>query len=133
MTFNQVIITNNNLVSFLGQFIKKKYLLVKKWLLFTPRESPKYWMIRESNKSDYHVHFAEVSGVQFCALPFQSYYARIGDKSALVSRITDDKWNAMVLSAEPDGRTILYKETLSKTKDEVFYWAAGNMLAAKLP
>ena len=91
---------------------------------------PTYWEIVEHRGSAYHVNFAQVSGILFVSLPFQSYYSRCGEVSAMVSHPKQGTWNAMVLSEVPNGKSVLFEDASFANKDEAFYWAAGEMMVS---
>lgn len=93
---------------------------------------PAYWTKLEAKGSNYHVQFAKVSGITFVSLPFQPYYSRHGNMSAMVSHPNSETWNAMVLSEEPNGKSVLFEDASFANKDEAFYWATGEIMVTEI-
>lgn len=87
----------------------------------------RYWS--SHNDANHNNSHAECQGIEFFAFPYQSYYARVGNTSAMVGNLGGN-WGATVYDCQPDGRTKYFanKGFGKQDKDAAFEYAATQVL-----
>lgn len=72
---------------------------------------------------------AECLGIEFCALPYQPYYARAGNTEATVSYYAwPGIWRANVYHCLPNGSSEHIDSTEGTNEEDVFSFAAKMIL-----
>lgn len=71
---------------------------------------------------------AKVDDIEFVALPYQAFYVRVGDHSALVDKsVLGTRWNAFAYTCLPNGESIMEDYQGFDKKDQAFKWAASRL------
>jgi hypothetical protein len=92
-----------------------------------------YWTRPEKPSGNYNIRFAKVGAIEFCALPFQDYYCRLGKFSARIAHVyannQPDYINVFISRCNSDGTSTTYKYESFFNEDKAFIWAANKLAA----